>query len=78
VQGCSQEVLPPRLQVLGVSGVTAKHGVPGQLRRHLQRLLGSSSSGCEVVVGPDLDAVGDPTQQLAGLPAVLQQALALD
>jgi hypothetical protein len=65
--------LPPRLQVLGVSGMTAEQAADWQLRRRLQQALGSS--GCEVVVGPDLDELADPTQQLAGLPMALQQAL---
>jgi hypothetical protein len=74
LEGCSPAAVPPRLQVLGVSGMTAEQAAGWQLRRRLQQELGSS--GCEVVVGVDLDEVGDPTQQLAGLPVELQQALA--
>jgi hypothetical protein len=68
------ESVPPRLKVLGVGGVTAEEAATRQLRRRLQQALGSR--GCEVVVGVDLDAAADPTQQLAGLPQGLQQALA--
>jgi hypothetical protein len=67
-------VLPPRLRLLGFTGITvadaALLGLPGRL----QLLMGSS--GCEVVAGPNLEQVCDPTQQLAGLPEALQQALA--
>jgi hypothetical protein len=73
LEGCTQQALPPRLQVLGVSGMTAQQAADWQLRRRLQQLVGSS--GCEVVVGVNLDEAADPTQQLAGLPAALQQAL---
>jgi hypothetical protein len=66
--------LSHRLQVLGVSGGTAEQVAILQLRRRLQQALGSR--GCEVVVGADLDVAADPTQQLAGLPEGLQQALA--
>jgi hypothetical protein len=66
--------LPSRLQVLGVSQVSAKEAAALQLRTRLQRAL--ASRGCEVVVGVDLDEAADPTQQLAGLPVALQQALA--
>jgi hypothetical protein len=68
------EVLPPQVQWLGVGGVTAEQAADLQLRRRLQQALGSS--GCEVVVGVDLDEAADPTQQLAGLPEGLQQVLA--
>jgi hypothetical protein len=74
LEECSQEALPPQLQVLGVSGMTAEQAASWQVRRRLQQLVGSS--GCEVVVGVDLDEGADPTQQLAGLPAALQQVLA--
>jgi hypothetical protein len=67
------EALPPRLQVLAVSGMTAERAAALQLRRRLQRAL--ASRGCEVVVGVDLDEAADPTQQLAGLPVALQQVL---
>jgi hypothetical protein len=60
--------------VLGVTGMKAGHAAHSKLRRRLQQLVGSSR--CEVVVGPDLDEVADPTQQLAGVPETLQQALA--
>jgi hypothetical protein len=65
--------LPPQLQLLAFSGMTAEQAAAWQLRRRLQGLLGST--GCEVVVGPDLEEVCDPAQQLAGLPLALQQAL---
>jgi hypothetical protein len=65
--------LPPALQLLGVSGMSAQQAVDWQLRRRLQQWVGSS--GCEVVVGVDLDEVCDPTQQLAGVPEALQQLL---
>jgi hypothetical protein len=72
--GCRPTALPPQLQLLGASGLTAEQAAHWELRRRLQQLVGSS--GCEVVVGPDLDEVCDPTQPLAGLPLCLQQALA--
>jgi hypothetical protein len=65
--------LQPCLRVLCWGGVPADKAVAWQLRRRLQQLVGAS--GCEVVLGPDLDQVADPTQQLAGLPVVLQQAV---
>jgi hypothetical protein len=74
LEGCSPQALPPRLLLLGFTGVTAEQEVALHVRRRLQRSLGSS--GCEVVVGPDLDEVADPVKQLAGLPVALQQALA--
>jgi hypothetical protein len=67
------EALPTRVRVLCVSGVSAGAQAV-QLRGRLQRAL--ASRGCEVVVGVDLDEVAGPTQQLAGLPEALQQALA--
>jgi hypothetical protein len=73
LEGCSQQVLPPRLQVLSASGMTADQAVSRQVRRRLQRLVGSSS--CEVMVVNDLDKVVDPVQQLAGLPVALQRML---
>jgi hypothetical protein len=74
LEGCSREALPPQLRVLCVCGMTAQHAAAWQVRRRLQQLVGSS--GCEVVVGVDLDEVCDPTQQLAGVPVALQQLLA--
>jgi hypothetical protein len=74
LEGGSWEALPPQLQVLGVNGMTAQQAAGWQLRRCLQQVVGSS--GCEVVVGVSLDEAADPTQQLAGLPVALQQALA--
>jgi hypothetical protein len=65
--------LPPKLRVLNWHGLKAGLAASLQLRRRLQRLV--SSSGCEVVVGPNLDEVADPIQQLAGLPVELQQVL---
>jgi hypothetical protein len=71
---CSPQALPPRLLLLGLTGITAEQAASWQVRRlQLQPL---SSSGCEVVVGADLDEVCDPVKQLAGLPVALQQALA--
>jgi hypothetical protein len=74
LEGCRWEALPPQLRVLGIGGVTAEQAAGWQLRRCLQQVVGSS--GCEVVVGVDLDDVADPIQQMAGLPVALQQALA--
>jgi hypothetical protein len=74
LEECRQQVLPPSLRVLGVSPVSAGQSAAWQLRHHLQQVL--SSSGCEVVVGVDLDEVADRALQLEGLPAALQQALA--
>jgi hypothetical protein len=68
-----QHGLPPRLQVLCVHGLSADQAATKQFRRLRQLLRGS---GCEVVVGVDLDEVCDPAQQLAGLPVALQQVLA--
>jgi hypothetical protein len=65
--------LPAQLQVLCLSGESAERAADLQLRRRLQQLVGSG--GCEVVVGPDLDLLADPAQQLAGLPEGLQQVL---
>jgi hypothetical protein len=73
LEGCSPAVLPPCLQVLGICGMIMTPAEACQVRR-LQQCL--ASSGCEVVVGPDLDEVADPMKQLAGLPVALQQALA--
>jgi hypothetical protein len=67
-------MLLPQLQVLVVSGITAEQAATWQVRRRLRQLVGSS--GCEVVVGPDLDEVAHPNFQMAGLPLALQQALA--
>jgi hypothetical protein len=67
------QAAPSSLQVLCWSGVPAKQAAAWQLRRRLQQALGNS--GCEVVVGVDLDEAAEPTQQLAGLPVSLQQAL---
>jgi hypothetical protein len=60
---------PPQLLLLLVTGISAKQAASLQVRRRLQQQL-AGRSGCEVVVGPC-----DPTQQLAGLPEALQQAL---
>jgi hypothetical protein len=73
LEGWGQHGLPPRLQVLCVYGMTAERAATEQLRRLRQALRGS---GCELVVGVDLDEVCDPAQQLAGLPVALQQVLA--
>jgi hypothetical protein len=74
LEGCSPQALPPRLLLLGVTGMTPEQAAAWQVRRRLQQRL--ASSGCEVVVGVDLDEVADPVKQLAGLPVALQQALA--
>jgi hypothetical protein len=75
MQGWAPSMLPPRLLLLGVTGTAAAcHTAPGQLRRSLQQALGAS--GCQIVVGVDLDEVGDTDGQLVGWPHMLQQALA--
>jgi hypothetical protein len=74
VLGCSPQELPAQLQVLCLSGVAAQHVASRRLRRRLRNRLRSRE--CQVVVGPDLDRLADPTQQLAGLPLGLQQVLA--
>jgi hypothetical protein len=74
LEGCSPQALPPTLLLLGFSHMTAEQAVSWQVRRRLRQLVGSS--GCEVVVGFDLDEVCDPVKQLAGLPVALQQLLA--
>jgi len=73
--------LPPRLQMLSVSGMPA--GQPGQAAfGHWSRMRQVvKGSGCELVWGVSLDELthGDrPNQQvaLAGLPVALQQLLA--
>jgi hypothetical protein len=77
VEELSPHSLPPQLQLLAISrdAAEAVTGVQGRnaQRRRLQQQLGTSE--CEVVVGVDLQQVVDPTQQLAGLPVALQQAL---
>jgi hypothetical protein len=73
LEKCEPGAVPPRLQVLGVGGITAQQAVSWGVRRRLQQLVGS---GCEVVVGPHLHELASPTQQLAGLPEDLQLALA--
>jgi hypothetical protein len=57
-------LLPPCLLILGCDGL---------VRRHTKRLV--AGSGCEVVDSGELEKACDPTQQLAGLPEALQQAL---
>jgi hypothetical protein len=57
-------LLPPRVLVVGCGVMVIDH---------VMWLL--AGSGCEVVDGGDLQAVCDPTQQLAGLPEELQQEL---
>jgi hypothetical protein len=67
-------LLPPQLLVMGVATIAGGSGtVLRQLRSHLRRRLAGCE--CEVVVGVDMDEVCDPTQQLAGLPVALRQAL---
>jgi hypothetical protein len=73
LEKCDLQQLPPRLLLLGLTGITAEQAAAWQVRRRLQQRL--SSGGCEVVFGVDLDEVCDPVKQLAGLPAELQQAL---
>jgi hypothetical protein len=65
---------PPRLQLMCLHSLAEPHEVCLQVRRRMQQALGSS--GCEVVVGLNLDVVADSALQLAGLPVALQQALA--
>jgi hypothetical protein len=61
---------PPGLRLLIVTGIGREEAHPLQLKHQLRlQLVGSSR--CEVVV-----ACFDPTEQLAGLPEALQQALA--
>jgi hypothetical protein len=71
---CDLRQLPPRLLLLGLTGMLARRAAPWEVRGRLQQRL--SGTGCELVVGADLDEVCDPIKQLAGLPAALQQALA--
>jgi hypothetical protein len=66
-------VLPPQLLLMGVA-ITGDRNVVRRLRSSL--LLRVAGSGCQVVVGADLDEVCDPTQQLAGVPLALQAVLA--
>jgi hypothetical protein len=70
----SLQAAPSSLRVVRWSGVPADMVAAWQLRRRLRQMLGSS--GCEVVVGVDLNRAADPTQQLAGLPEGLQRVLA--
>jgi hypothetical protein len=73
--GWSPSMLPPRLHLLCIAGLAAAdQAAPKQLRRSLQQQVGSS--GCEVVVGVDLDEMSNGDKQMAGWPQVLQQALA--
>jgi hypothetical protein len=72
LEGCSPQALPPRLLLLGLTDMSEEQAAALQVRRRLRQAL----SGCEVVVGVDLDEVGAPIKQLAGLPEALQQALA--
>jgi hypothetical protein len=74
LEGCSPDMLPPRLLLLGFSNMPAWRAAAWQVRRRLRRLV--CSSRCEVVVGIDLDEVADPMKQLAGLPVALRHALA--
>jgi hypothetical protein len=73
LDGGGLQLVPPRLQVVGVTmwGVWMK--ARQRLRCRLQQLL--SSGGCEVVAGVSLDQLADPTQRLAGLPEGLRQVL---
>jgi hypothetical protein len=73
LEGSNPPDLPPQLLLLGLTGIYAHHVASHQLYRRLRCLLGSR--GCEVVGGRHLEMMGDPTQQLAGLPLALQQAL---
>jgi hypothetical protein len=72
VEGWGRSGLPPRLQVVCVHGMSAQAATE-QMRRLREVLRGS---GCELVVGVNLDEVCRPAQQLAGLPVDLQQVLA--
>jgi hypothetical protein len=73
LEGCCPQVLPPHLRVLALTGMTPLKAAAWGQRHRLRELLGSS--GCEVVVGVDLDEVGDPVKQLAGWPEGLRQGL---
>jgi hypothetical protein len=73
LEGCTREALPPQLQLLGFTGISAQQAEAAGLRRRLQQVVGGT--GCEVVAGPNLEVIWDPAQQLAGLPEALQQAL---
>jgi hypothetical protein len=73
LEGCGGAVLLPGL-LLGLSDVEPRLAASLNLRRRLQQVLGSSK--CEAVVAADLEGVFDPIQQLAGVPAELQEALA--
>jgi hypothetical protein len=65
------EAPPPALRLLWVESIKAEQAAAWRLR-HCQ--LGQlSNSSCELVVGPGFDDVAGPAQQLAGLPAGLQQ-----
>jgi hypothetical protein len=81
LERCGPQTLPPRLQVVSLHSMLGSRGEftldkrePRQLRSRVRQTL--HGRGCEVVVGVDLNEVGDPVQQLAGLPVALQQALA--
>jgi hypothetical protein len=71
---CSQESLPPKLQLLEVTGITAAWAEAWQLLHRLRDQLGRS--GCELVDRRSRDDLADLAQQLAGLPAALQQVFA--
>jgi hypothetical protein len=73
LEACSAQDLPPRLLLLGFTGIHMHHVASHRLYQRVGRLLGSR--GCEVVGGPNLELLGDPGQQMAGLPLELQQAL---
>jgi hypothetical protein len=70
LDGGSLRAAPPQLQLLLVTGMCTEQAASLQVRRRLQQQL-VRCRGCEVVV-----VACDPTQQLAGLPEALQQALA--
>jgi hypothetical protein len=73
----SWQALPPQLQVLCWTGVSARDAAGWELRPRLRQLLRRHNrSECELVVGVDLDEVAEWSLQLAGLPDVLLQTLA--
>lgn len=74
---CVQQA-PAQLQVLGLYDETVHDQAASwrlwrRLGGMLDRLLGSSRA--QVVVGVDLDVVGDPGQRWAGLPEAVREAL---
>jgi hypothetical protein len=73
LEACTQEALPPQLQVLALDEGSAQQAKTMQMRQRLQHRLGSS--GCEVVTGLPLERVS--TMEVGGFPVPLQRALGL-